>query len=368
MASEIPKIKSVRARGVNIPMARPLVTAGGTVSTASLVLVDLETSQGVVGRAYVFAFTPMVVEPIAMVVERLGASIQGDSLAPLAIEEKLRRAFRLLGPQGLTGMAMAGIDMAAWDALAKTAGLPLARFLGGEPLPIPAYNSNGMGLIGADKAPAEARELAAGNDVAGGFRAIKVRLGYPTMDEDEEVLDAVEEALNGEVAMMTDYNQCLLVSEAKTRIAMLDDWDLLWVEEPTRADDYAGHGEIQAASGTPIQLGENCWGPHDMAKALEAGSCDLFMADAVKIGGVTGWLRAAALAEPIGMPFSSHTFPEVSAHLLSVTPTRHWLEYVDWANPILKTPLRVENGQALAIDAPGIGLEWDEDAVKDFSV
>ena len=368
MTSEIPTIKSVRARGVNVPMARPLVTGGGTVSTAALVLVDLETSQGVVGRAYVFCYMPMMIEPMAMVVERLGASIQGDSLAPLAIEEKLQRGFRLLGPQGIAGMAMAGIDMAAWDALAKTAGLPLARLLGGEPLPIPAYNSNGMGLIGADKAPAEARELAAGNDVAGGFRAIKVRLGYPTMDEDEEVLDAVEEALNGEVAMMTDYNQCLLVSEAKTRIAMLDDWDLLWVEEPTRADDYAGHGEIQAASGTPIQLGENCWGPHDMAKALEAGSCDLFMADVVKIGGVTGWLRAAALAEPIGMPLSSHLFPEVSVHLLSVTPTRHWLEYVDWANPILKTPLRVENGQALAIDAPGNGLEWDEDGVKEYMV
>jgi mandelate racemase len=105
-----------------------------------------------------------------------------------------------------------------------------------------------------------------------------------------------------------------------------------------------------------------------MAKSIEAGASDYAMADAMKIGGVTGWLRAAALAESAGLPLSSHLFPEISAHLLAATPTSHWLEYVDWANPILEEPLRVEDSHASVPDAPGIGLSWNEEAVRRYSV
>ncbi len=182
------------------------------------------------------------------------------------------------------------------------------------------------------------------------------------------MLHAVVEAVGEEVVLMTDYNQCLTVPEARVRMRSLDEWNLAWVEEPTRFDDYNGHADIRAVSSTPIQLGENAWGPHDMARAMEAGSGDLFMPDAMKIGGVTGWLRAAALAESAGLPLSSHIFPEISAHLLSVTPTRHWLEYMDWANPILKTPLEIRDGMAVTPERSGTGLEWDEDAVREFLV
>ena len=103
-----------------------------------------------------------------------------------------------------------------------------------------------------------------------------------------------------------------------------------------------------------------------MAKCLAAGASDLGMPDAMKIGGVTGWLRAAALAESAGLPVSSHLFPEVSAHLLAVSPTCHWLEYVDWANPVLKEPLRIEKGQAVIPDVPGTGIAWNEKAVKRY--
>ena len=105
-----------------------------------------------------------------------------------------------------------------------------------------------------------------------------------------------------------------------------------------------------------------------MARSLGAGASDYAMADAMKIGGVTGWLGAAALAEASGLPLSSHLFPEISAHLLAVAPTGHWLEYVDWANPILEEPLKVDDGYASAADAPGIGIGWDEEAVRRYSV
>ena len=178
---------------------------------------------------------------------------------------------------------------------------------------------------------------------------------------------AVREAVGDRVCIMSDYNQALSVPEAQQRVHRLDAEGLYWVEEPTRADDYVGHARIRTAVTTAIQIGENCWGVNDMAKALAAEACDFFMPDVVKIGGVTGWLRAIALAEPMGMPISSHLYPELSAHLLAVTPTRHWLEYMDWANAILAQPLIITDGQAVLSDAPGNGLVWNEEAVERYA-
>jgi mandelate racemase len=163
---------------------------------------------------------------------------------------------------------------------------------------------------------------------------------------------------------MSDYNQALSPAEAESRARVLDAEGLAWIEEPVRFDDYAGCARVAAAAATPIQIGENCWGVHDMQKALDARACDLFMPDLAKIGGVTGWLRAAALAEPVGLPVSTHLFPEVSAHLMTVTPTAHWLEYVDWAAPVLAEPLEIRDGAAVVPERPGNGMRWDEAAVE----
>jgi mandelate racemase len=218
-------------------------------------------------------------------------------------------------------MAMAGIDMAAWDALAKSCEMPLVRMLGGQPCRIPAYNSCGLGMIGPERAAEEAQEL-----LAPGFSAIKVRLGYEDLKTDLEVVRAIRDSIGEEVVLMSDYNQSLSVAEASRRAAALEGEGLYWIEEPTRADDYSGHAQIRHDTKTSIQIGENWWGPHDAAKSIEAGASDYVMPDAMKIGGVTGWFRTAALAEAAGIPLSSHLFPEISAHLLAVSPTKHWLE------------------------------------------
>lgn len=355
-------VRGIRVRPVNVPMSLPLVTGGGSVSTAPLALIDLETEEGVTGHAYVFCYSTLTLSPVTALIGNLSDILTGERVAPLAIEEKLGKTFRLIGLQGITAMAAAGIDMAAWDALAKAAGVPLACLLGGEPRPIHAYNSKGLGIIGPKAVGEEAERL-----LAEGFRAVKVRLGYANAATDLEVVRAVRSAVGNEVALMSDYNQCLSATEAQQRIARLDEEDLYWVEEPVRFDDYAGCARIRKQIRTPIQIGENCWGTHDMEKALTAGACDYFMPDAVKIGGVSGWLRAAALAESIGMPVSSHLFPEISAHLLSVSPTRHWLEYVDWANPILQQPVAVEDGCIAPLKAPGNGIAWNEEAVGRYA-
>ena len=356
-------VRGLDVRAVDVPMGRPLMTGGGEVGSAAMVLVDLLTEEGLTGSSYVFCPTPLVLGPVARLLSNLAPLIEGDPLAPVDIERKLQKTFRLLGPQGLTAMATAGIDMAAWDALAKAYGLPLARLLGGEPREVPAYNSCGLGLIGAERAAEEALEL-----IAPGFGAVKVRLGYSAIDTDVEVVQVVRASVGEDVALMSDYNQSLSVAEAGRRAEALEGEGLYWIEEPTRADDYSGHARLRRGTETPIQIGENWWGPHDMAKSVEAGASDYAMADAMKIGGVTGWLRAAALAEAAGLPLSSHLFPEISAHLLAVAPTSHWLEYVDWANPILKEPLKVEDGCASAPDTPGIGISWDEESIRRYLV
>ena len=351
-------VRGLRVRAVNVPMARPLHTSGGTIERAPMVLLDLQTEEGVTGSAYVFCYTPLALKPVAQLITNLTTVIKGNSIAPAALQQKLENRFRLLGPKGLAAFALGGLDMAAWDALAKAAGLPLVRLLGGEARPIPAYNSNGLGIIGRERAAVEAQELA-----APGFRAIKVRLGYPDLATDIEVVGAVKRAVGDETVLMSDYNQCLSVPEAIKRAQALDHEGLYWIEEPTLADDFAGHARIRRKAKTAIQIGENWWGLHDMAKSVAAGASDLVMLDAGRIGGVTGWMRAAGFAAAAGLPLSSHLFPEVSAHLLAVTPTCHWLEYVDWANPILQAPLRIQGGCAVISDAPGIGISWDEAGV-----
>ena len=354
-------IRGLRVRAVNLPMARPLQTSSVLVSVAPLVLLDLFTEEGVTGSSYLFCYTPLALKPVVQMLLNLEQVIQGDLAAPLDLERKLQARFRLLGAKGVVGMALAGIDMAAWDALARAQGLPLATLLGAAPRNIPAYNSCGLGLMGAARAAAEAEEL-----LVDGFSALKLRLGYPDAQTDAEVARAVRRAVGDSVRIMSDYNQALSVAEASKRCAALADQGLQWIEEPTLADDYAGHAQIRAKSTTPIQMGENWWGAQEMAKCLAAGACDLGMPDAMKIGGVTGWMRAAAIAETAGLPISSHLFPEVSAHLLAASPTGHWLEYVDWANPILQEPVKIENGRAVIGDAPGSGIAWDEAGVARY--
>ena len=342
-------------------MKRPLGTSVGALRVAPLLLIDLETEEGVTGRAYLFCYLPAAAPAIARMLEEALRVIKGDAVAPLAINAKLARHFMLIGVQGIVRMALAGIDIACWDALALASGLPLARFLGGSTQPIRAYNSNGLSLMPTPALVDEAHAL-----LDGGFRAVKLRLGYPTLQEDVAAVRAVRKALPDDVTLMADFNQALSAAEAIRRGCALDDEGLYWIEEPVRHDDYAGCAALARTIATPVQIGENFSGVYSMSAALAAGACDYVMPDLERIGGVTGWQRAAGLAAASGIEMSSHLFPEVSAHLLAVTPTRHWLEYVDWASPILAEPVRIENGMAIIPERPGNGLAWDADAVARY--
>lgn len=356
MTQDAPKIRELRVRAVRVPMPRPHRTAGGVVAESPLVLTDVVTADGVVGHSVLFTYTALALGPTAELIRNCEALIKGDAVAPVEVERKLSGRFRLLGTQGIVGMALAAIDMALWDALARSHRTSLVRLLGGVERPIPAYG--GVGFDGPAESAKVAEEWA-----QCGFTGVKAKIGYPTVQEDVAVVRAMRKAVGDRVAIMVDYNQCLTPGEAIERVRVLDDEGVAWVEEPTLAHDFVGHAQIAREVRTPIQCGENWWGVLDLRHALDAGASDLVMPDVMKIGGVTGWLRAAALAQTHGVRVSSHLWPEISAQLLCLTPTAHWLEYADWWNPVLREPLKVDHGMATVAGVPGTGVEWDEAAV-----
>ena len=356
----LPTIQSLRVRPVLAPMPRPLRTASGAIPAAPLVLIDVQTDQDVIGRAYVFCYTPLVLKPLCSFLDDIGGLIVGKPVAPADRFLDLSRTFRLLGRQGLVGMALSGLDMALWDALGRAADRPVVELIGGTAKPVPAYDSFGLVDPVADRAMLEA-------SVDAGFRAIKIKIGERSGAEDAAMVRAVRDIIGADVQLMVDLNQSQSATEAIRRIERLAAYDLTWVEEPVAAEDLEGHARVRAASPVPVQTGENWWFPADMARAVAARACDMAMPDLMKIGGITGWLRAMALAEAASLPLSSHLFIEASAHALAVSPTCHYLEYLDMAGAILAEPVRPIDGMITA-RGPGLGMAWDENALARFVV
>ena len=215
--------------------------------------------------------------------------------------------------------------MAAWDALAKAANCPLCVLLGGSVGPVKSYNSNGLWL----KPPAAIAEEALELRDEGGFTGLKLRLGRERISDDLATLAGVRKAVGDEMHLMVDFNQGLDLAEALQRCHMIDDHGLAWIEEPIVYDNLDGYSQLAAELKTPLQIGENFYGPRDLHTALQKKACDLVMPDFMRIGGVTGWMRAAAIAGAAEVPYGLILYPEVAAHVMRVTETAHWLDWQD---------------------------------------
>ena len=357
-------VQSVRARPVVVPLRRPIVSKVGLFHDWPLILIDLYTEEGIVGHSYLEPYLASAARVVVPLIDELGAAAKGRPVAPFDAYRRSTGSLHLLGREGVTMIAVSALDMAAWDALAQAAGVPLAVYLGGTVGPVPADNSNGLWLTAADRLAAEAAALVA----EGGFKALKLRLGRATLDEDLAAIAAVREAAGASVKLMCDFNQGLTLGDALRRCHALDDQGLEWFEEPIAYDNLPGYVQLARELETPVQLGENFYGPRLLYQAVIAGAGDCVMPDMMRIGGVSGWLRAAAITGAAGIPMSTHLYPEISAHLMRVTETAHWLEWQDWADPILREPFCVENGMLIVPDRPGQGIEWDEQAVAKYAV
>jgi mandelate racemase len=355
-------LERVEARPVLVPLGRPVVSRVGVFEQWPLILIDLFTAEGVVGRSYLAPYLKDAVRYIVPAIQDLAAARTGKSLAPLDDFAAGRKALGLVGLEGVSLIAVSGLDMAAWDAQAKVAGRPLAVHLGGSLAPVPAYHSGGLWLTPLETLAEEAEALVA----EGGFSGLKLRLGRERIADDLEAIRLVRDVLGPDGQIMTDFNQGLALGDALHRCHGLDDQGLYWFEEPIAYDNMAGYAQLTRELDTPVQLGENFYGPRDMHQAIAAGAGDYVMPDLMRIGGVSGWLRSAPIAAAAGVQVSTHLYPEVAAHLMRVTETAHWLEWQDWANPILQEPFLVRDGCIEIANRPGVGIEWDERAIDRY--
>src|ERR1039457_3453571 len=307
-------VRDVTVRAVVVPLGRPLATKVGDFSQWPLLLIDVTTEQGITGRGYLAPYLTRATAALRTILADLGAGRRRQPVSPAAAYAGARGWLGLAGYQGLALAAVAGLDIALWDALAQAAGLPLTVLLGGTMAPVPAYNSNGLGLIPPDRVADEALELLG----EGGFTALKIRVGRDRAADDIVAVRRVREAVGDQVTLVADYNQGLGLGEAAERCRALDGEGLTWIEEPLRYDDLDGHAKLAADLATPVMLGENFYGPRAMYDAIRSRACDRVMPDLMRIGGVTGWLQPAAIADMTGLPMSSHLYPEGSGHLLRV--------------------------------------------------
>src|SRR5262245_33508610 len=357
-------LKSATVRTVSVPLRRPIVSKVGLFRDWPLILIDLYTNEGVVGRSYLEPYLKHSSRYIVPAIEDLVAAQTGKRLAPLDNFQTNRRSLNLVGYEGVTMIAVAGLDMAIWDAFAKAAGLPLAVLLGGSLGGVPAYNSNGLWLNDVLTLAKEAKELVA----EGQFTGLKLRLGRDRLADDLAAINAAREGAGDDIKLMVDFNQGLSLGDALVRCHALDDEGLYWFEEPIVYNNLSGYAQLAHKLRTPVQIGENFYGPSAVHDALAAGTCDYVMPDLMRIGGISGWLRAAPIAAAAGLQVSTHLYPEFAAHLMRATETAHWLEWQDWANPILKEPFAVKNSCLEIPDLLGAGLEWDEAAVARYAV
>jgi mandelate racemase len=353
------KLKSIRARPVALKLERPIVARIATITDWPVIVIDLDTEEGVVGCSYLEPYITKAMRYLIPAIHDLGELLKGRQLAPIEMFDAARKSLHFVGYEGMSIIAAAGLDMAVWDALAKAAEMPLCVLLGGTVGDVPAYNSNGLWLKDPSAVAAEAVELCE----EGEFRAVKLRLGRDRLADDMATLNAVREAAGSDVELMIDFNQGLSLGDALIRCHAIDGLGLAWIEEPIVYDNLEGFARLASELTTPIQIGENFYGPRALHSAVQLKACDYVMPDLMRIGGITGWLRAVPIAAAAGIPVSTHLYPEVAAHLMRVTEGAHWLEWQDWVNPILQRPFEVKKGRLQIPEVPGSGIAWDEKAV-----
>jgi mandelate racemase len=357
-------LDKVVVRVIQVPLRRPIVAKLGEFKNLPFILTDVHTKEGVIGHSYLEPYRVTATKSIVALIEDMAAQQHGKRVAPFDRFEEAMRSLHLLGRQGVMLIATAALDMAMWDALAKAMGLPLVVALGGTVGPVRAYNTNGLWLIPVERVADEAGALVA----EANFKALKIRLGRDSVKDDLKAIAEVRRAVGDDIILMSDFNQGLSFNAALRRLHQLDDQGLEWFEEPIVFDDFAGSARLANELKTPLQIGENIYGPRHFLQAVAAGAADCYMPDLERIGGVTGWLRSAAIAGAAGLSMSTHLYPEFSAHLMRVTETADWLEWRDWGVPFLAEPFEIRDSAIHIPDRPGAGIAWDEAAVKRFAI
>lgn len=345
------KIQKVTTELVRLQPERPLASAGARVTSLDYVIVNLETADGLAGLGYACIYAGPEAGALRVLLDDLAPLVRGeDARFRGRIWQKLRRAMASLGQAGMSTSALSAYDLAIWDLAGKAAGLPVYQMIGAVRDRLPVYYSSLFLNLDEAELVAEAKQAR-----SQGFRYVKMRCGRPTVAEDVRRVRAVLEALGDDARLMVDCSRGFDAKRAIQLGRQLDPLGLVWIEEPTPPDDLAGSAQVAAALETTVASGESCYTASGVRALIQHRAADLVQLDLQRMGGLTGWLEAAALCSANSLPVSNHFFLDVIAPALCSLSREPLGEYIPWPSPF-ETDARVVAGEWLMGDAPGLGL------------
>lgn len=359
------RIESFATKVVHLPLPKPIGTAIHQMHSVGCVLVELQTDDGLIGQGFAFtlngdrirAFEEMTSGFAALVVDR-------DPRDVSAVWSNLWRVTNPVGHKGVTISAMAAIDIALWDIVGKAAGMPLSKLFGGMRDRIDTYATSGLWLSQSiDELQTEAQQF-----VDSGFWGMKIRVGSDFAEDDVARVRAVREVVGRELDLYADANQAFTANQAIRLGRQLEEFNLVWFEEPTSVHDLAGQAEVRTALDTPIASGETEYTRFGMQAILDARAVDVLMPDLQRVGGFSEMRHAASLASARNIPISTHFFTEYSLSVAGSTPGCISVEHVDWFTPLFNESVELDRGQLVIPDRPGTGFTFDPEAVARFSV
>jgi L-talarate/galactarate dehydratase len=360
------KITHVTTRALRTPADNPLVVGlPAPTDTREFVTLELGTDQGAVGLGLTFfggALTPALKTAVD---ELARLTIGEDPTQTEAITAKLRRAAGSSGPGGIFTLALSAIDIACWDLKGKAMGQSVCALLGGLRDRVATYASGALmrphPIDYLAKAGPRLRNM--------GFRQMKMQCGSePTVAASVERVRVMRESIGPDIDLMCDINQLWSVNQAIEVGRRIEPYHLFWLEDPTTHDDYPGMARIADALTTPIAAGEYHYGIVPFRHLLEHRSIDIVMIDLLRAGGITQWMKIAGMAEAFNLPVVSHLVPEIHVHLVAAIPNGLTVEYMPWTLNLYEQTPPIEGGQLVVPKKPGLGLAFDQAAMKRFQV
>lgn len=349
------RITELTSEAFTVPLDR---SWGPGVDQQHLIVTTLRTEDGATGTG--FSWTPLVGahSVLAMLRHDLPRLVVGAETAPAGVLwDRWWAGLHEGGSGGITGMALAAVDIALWDLRAKAAGLPLVDFIGRRRETIGVYGSGVNLYYELDELLEQVRRF-----VAAGHRAVKIKVGSPELARDLERVAAVREVLGPDRLLMIDANQRWDHPTAVRAVRALSAYDPYWIEEPLLADELPGLARFRAAVDVPVAVGENLRTGHQFRDALTAGAVDFVQPNVVRVGGITPFLRIAELAASFGVPTAPHLLPELSAQLAMCVGSVSMVEDIDRASfgalGALAEPsgVRLDAPSAHTATVPGHGL------------